>query len=464
MTATTTLHRSIDDDPIERRVSRASNDDRHAVLAAQMDLSEKLKHAGLEFEGRAYPVSIRPLAIPARLAKSLANSAEHLVTLLHTAANLYFEDPAVRGLFAHCDSVAPYITRVPGLNPLATICRLDAMLGPDGQYRIVETNAECPGGVIQSGLATRIWGHTPNPLTRGLDVDEAAQPFVVNPDLFCHVLLQTHTMLAGTRPKHAAVVNFKGRFTNEVPHIVSTLARLGVKAFALDVGELRGDLRSVTAPDGTRIDLIYAKMDPRELFNEPAAEAYLKATAAGNVTCINSLVSQYILADKAILAVLSDSKFSANFTAADREVIRAHVPWTRLVKPGPTQSPSGKTVDLLDYAVENQRSLVLKPSNATRGEHTIVGPMTSAQEWAHWLGGPVKSSPYVVQEYLPGTKISVPNPTSGAMDTMTAGLDIYVFAGRFAGFHARGSLDPVINIGKRGVLLPVAVVRDQRHD
>jgi ornithine cyclodeaminase/alanine dehydrogenase-like protein (mu-crystallin family) len=45
----------------------------------------------LEFEGRAYPVSIRPLAIPVRLAKSLAHSAEHLVTLLHTAANLYFE-------------------------------------------------------------------------------------------------------------------------------------------------------------------------------------------------------------------------------------------------------------------------------------------------------------------------------------------------------------------------------------
>ena len=466
MTASTALRtsayrkqHSTEQDRIERRINSLDNADREAILAAQRDMSQRLQHAGLEFEGRPYPVSIRPLAISDHEATAIANMGEQIVRLLHTAACLYFEDGAVRRLFAHCDSVGQYITRVPGLEPLVTICRLDTMLSSDGQYQIVETNAECPGGVIQSGLATQIWGRTPNPLTNGLEVDDAAQPFVIDPDRFCHVLLETHRTLTSAQPKRAAVINFKGRFTNEVPHIVSALTRLGVEAVALDVAELRRGSNSVTDEHGARIDLIYAKLDPRDLFDEPAATTYFEAVTAGNVTCINSLVSQYILADKAVLALLSDNRFAANFTSDDRDLIRSHVAWTRLMKPGTTLTPSGKIVDLLDYVAENQRSLVLKPSNATRGERTVVGPMATSEEWTYWIGEATKSSPYVVQEYLPGARITAPNPMSDTIDAMTAGLDIYVFGGRFSGFHARGSLDPVINIGKRGVLLPVAVVK-----
>jgi diaminobutyrate-2-oxoglutarate transaminase len=450
----------LDGDPIERRMRELDDATRDAVLVAQTEMSRSLKAAGLNFEGLAYPVSLRPIALSEERARALASMAERMLKLLDIAAALYLEDATVRRLFAHYDRVARYITAVPGLAPLASICRLDTMLAPDGEYRIVETNADCPGGIIQGALATRIWGETASPLTDGLMVDESAQPFVLDPDCCCRALLECHRTITGRSPRRAAVINFHGRFTNEVPQIVAALNRLGVEAVARDLRELRRiGGGGISDDSGGRFDLIYNKLDPRDLLDEPLAADYLAAVAAGEVTSINSLVSQWILADKAVLALLSDERFAANFTAADRNLIETHVPWTRFVRAGRTSDRDRRPIDLLPYIVEHRRELVLKPSNATRGEGAVVGPETRQDEWEHYVVEVANSAPHVVQDYLPGSVITAPNPMSGAIDTMTAGLDVYVFNGRFTGFHARASLDPVINIGKRGMLLPVAVTK-----
>jgi len=449
----------IEDDPIEQRMRACGASHREILMAAQDELSEALTAAGLTFEGRAYPVSLRPLAISDKQACALASVAERLVKMLDTAAALYLEDPRVRRLFPSYEGVARYITAVPGLVPLVRVCRFDTMLAPDGQYRILETNTDCPGGVIQSALATRIWAQMANPLMDGLPLDEDAQPFVNDPDCFFQELLASHRAVTGKEPARAAVVNFKGRYTNEVMQMVKGLNRHGVDTVLRDAAELRRVPGGITDATGTRIDLTYNKSDVRDLLDEPAVTDYLAATAAGDVTYLNPLMAQWILCDKAILAVLSDAQFAASFTEADRTLIKAHVPWTRFVRAGKTSDPEGRPTDLLTYIAQHREQLVLKPSNATRGEGVAVGPVTGQEEWERHLAQAVRSVPYVVQEYVPGAIITAPHPISETIETMTAGLDVYVFGGRFAGFHARGSLDPVVNIGRRGVLLPVAVMK-----
>ncbi len=42
---------------------------------------------------------------------------------------------------------------------------LDGLIGYDGYDKIIETNTEGTGGVIQNGLAARVWSSIPNPLT-----------------------------------------------------------------------------------------------------------------------------------------------------------------------------------------------------------------------------------------------------------------------------------------------------------
>lgn len=446
---------SADNEIIDDRLHHASAG--QDLARAQAQLSEMIGSEGLHFEGRSYPVSLRPLAIDPEIARNVAAIAERFVSILDTASMLYCAEERVRECFPAYRSVTRFITSIPKLAPLVRICRFDGLFDAQGRYRIIETNTEGPGGVIQNGMAGRIWARAENPLARGLGLDVYAQPFVSNPDCFLHELLSTHRELTSQYPRRAAVVNFRGRYKNEVDWIVRGLNKLDIDAAIGDAAGLKRRSGRLTSPDGSPLDLVYNKLDVRDLIDEPAVEEYLVATANHDATCINPWVAQWILTDKAILAVLSDDRFAGDFAPADRELIRAHVPWTRLVKNAYTTDKEGQRVNLLPYAIVKREELVLKPSNATRGEGVKIGRFTEPSEWAYSINRAAEAETYVLQEYVPAPYLNAPHPSDGTLKRMAFGLDAYVFGGHFVGFQARASLDPVMNVGKRGILLPVAV-------
>lgn len=446
------------DRQIEMRISYAIAADSQPLGVAQSELSAAVKRAGLHFEGRPYPVCLRPLAITERFSEKVAHVAEQFVTLLDTAAELYCSDRGSRRLFPAYDAVAPLAISVPRPRPIVRVCRFDGLIAADGEFRILETNTEGPGGVIQNGLAGQIWARSDNPLIDDLKLDVFAQPYVRDPDSFFTELFAAHQAMTGQRLGRAAIVNYRGRFTNEVDWMLEGLQRHGVDAALLDAASLRRTLKGVTDPAGNHIDLAYNKLDVRDTIGEPEIDDYITACAAGEITSINPLIAQWILSDKAILALLSDDQFAANFTRAQRRLIRAHVPWTRFVTDGWTTDAERRRVDLIPYVTANREALVLKPSNGTRGENVMVGSFTTPVDWEHHLRR-AATVPYVVQEYIRPPRLSVPHPFNGTVERMSYGLDTYVFGGKFAGFQARASLDPVMNVGKRGVLLPVAIAR-----
>jgi hypothetical protein len=430
--------------------------------SAQAALSDMVASRGLHFEGRSYPVSLRPLAIDQQTEATIIALSEQFVSILDTAAKLYCESEQVRDCFPSYRSVVRFITSMPALAPLVRICRLDGLFDAHGRYRIIETNTEGPGGVIQNGLAGRIWAEAKNPLTSGLGLDVYKQPFVANPDCFLHELLSTHRELTGRYPSRAAVVNFRSRYRNEVDWITRGLNGLGVETVTADAASLKRKSGRLTDETGA-LDLVYNKLDVRDLLDEPTVEEYLTATANHEATCINPWIAQWILSDKAILAVLSDDRFGSNFTAADRDLIRRHVPWTRVVRDLYTTDKERQRVNLLPYAIAQRDELVLKPSNATRGEGVKIGLLTDPTEWASSLrrAAEAKNESCVVQEYVPAPRLNAPHPSDGTVENMAFGLDVYVFGGRVAGYQARASLDPIMNVGKRGILLPVGIT--SRH-
>ncbi|XIA67496.1 hypothetical protein ACFIOY_18755 [Bradyrhizobium sp. TZ2] len=205
------------------------------------------------------------------------------------------------------------------------------------------------------------------------------QPFARDPSCFVRELASTYRAATGRELHTAAVVNFRGRYTNEVDLIVSGLKEAGVNAVSLDVSATKRTPRGLVAPDGELIELVYNKLDVREIIGAGECTDYLDACAAQEVVSINPWISQWVLSDKAILAVLSDDRFSSHFSADQLELIARHIPWTRLVRAGVTTDPEGRRIDLIAYIQENRANLVLKPSNATRGEHVLVGCLTSSE-------------------------------------------------------------------------------------
>lgn len=434
-----------------------------ALLTAQAGLSEAISCSGLHFEGRSYPVSLRPLAIEQKMAQDIAAVAERFVTILDIAAMLFCTDKQVRDLFPAYRPVTRFITSIPKMTPLVRICRLDGLFDAQGRYRIIETNTEGPGGVIQNGMAGRIWAQVENPLARGLALDAYTQPFVANPDCFLHELLSSHRELTTEYPQRAAIVNFRSRYKNEVEWMVRGLNSLGVDTAVTDAAALKRKSGCLIDSSGSRLDLVYNKLDVRDLIDEPAVEEYLIATANNDTTCINPWIAQWILTDKAILAVLSDDLFASNFTAADRTLITMHVPWTRVAKDAYTTDKEGQRVNLLSYTLAKREELVLKPTNATRGEGVKIGCFTAPNEWAYCVHHAAGNGTHVIQEYIPTPHLNAPHPIDSTVESMAFGLDAYVFGGHFAGFQARASLDPIMNVGKRGILLPVAVIPEREQ-
>src|SRR4029079_18360933 len=105
------------------------------------------------------------------------------------------------------------------------------------------------------------------------------------------------------------------------------------------------------------IDIVYRRL----LVNEylPIMHEYpalLEAYRAGSICMVNSFRSK-LIHKKALFAVLTDDRRSGLFNTAEREAIRAHVPWTRLVRAEKTDY-FGEQIDLLEYIKANRNKLV----------------------------------------------------------------------------------------------------------
>lgn len=429
------------------------------LTAYQDEFDRRLSAGGLHFEGKPYPVSLRPLEIPAAEAAQVRSVAEAFHGVLEHAADLYREIPEIRAMFPEYRMAEAVIAARPGFAPTVQVCRIDGIVDRAGDYQILETGTACPGGVIQNGVAGRMWLSMAREHHSGRFPAVVPQALVDEPDLFIKQLLSAHRSQFDCGPAGAAVVNLNGRFTNEVDLIADGLRSLGVETEIVDACGLTIGDRCLRTESGLSVTLIYNKLDQLELINSVGARGYLQAAADNMFTFVNPLICQTILEDKAILAVLSGPRFAEEFTAGQRSLVARHVPWTRVLRPGRTTDPDGAVVDLPDFVLRHRDQLVLKPRNLTRGEGVHIGPRTAPETWTTEVGHALASGSHVVQRYVTLPSIAVPYRDAGWV-RMLHGLDVYLFAGRGVGFQCRASLDPVINIGKRGTLLPVVVISE----
>jgi diaminobutyrate-2-oxoglutarate transaminase len=429
---------------LRRRLAEWITAETEAGASPEATWSATLLENGLRFEDRPYPVSLAPVVLDAPFATHLARRAEALHGILERALDLYRHEPRIRSdLFREYEPHAGLALAVPSSRPSIRIARFDCILTGRGGFKLLEANTACPGGVIQSPLATRLWLGTEaaQACLRGLAVRE--QPMLADRLLFVRELVAAARAM-GVEASRAAVVNLRGVYTNEVEWIVRGLADLGLEGELRDAREFRCATGWPVA-GGRRYDLVYNKFDPLALIGDAEARSYRAAFRAGRACFVNPGPAQLVSEDKAILALLTDERYAALLEPDERELIRRHVPWTRLVSSVRTRCPSGARVDLLEFVAQNKDRLVLKPANLTRGEGVVVGPLTSRRRWLATLRAATRAR-YVVQEWVPHSCV----------------VGLFLFSGRLVGFHGRASTEPVVNVGRTGWIVPVVVVETAR--
>jgi hypothetical protein len=242
--------------------------------------------------------------------------------------------------------------------------------------------------------------------------------------------------------------------------------RHGLSVLHADVSELRLHGDEVLFGD-SRVDLAYrdaSVLDLMELVAEGVDVAPMRALLRQN-RVVSSITAE--LDQKSCFEVFTDPELADRIlTVEERQVMRRHVLWTRLVTERHTVAPTGERIDLLEYVRRERESLVLKPNREYGGEGVVVGPTATQGEWESALDAALADDKrWVVQQLA-----SIPVKPFHVLDD-SDGLHVEPFfivmgfaPSRYGvAMVARASQRPVVNVAQQGGMCAVMVSAKALH-
>jgi hypothetical protein len=242
--------------------------------------------------------------------------------------------------------------------------------------------------------------------------------------------------------------------------------RHGLSVLHADVSELRLQGDEVLYGD-SRVDLAYrdaSVLDLMELVAEGVDVTPMRALLRQN-RVVSSITAE--LDQKSCFEVFTDPELADRIlNVEERQVMRRHVLWTRLVAERHTVAPTGERIDLLEYARTERESLVLKPNREYGGEGVVVGPTATQSDWESALDRALADEErWVVQQLA-----SIPVKPFHVLDD-SGGLHVEPFfivmgfaPSRYGvAMVARASQRPVVNVAQQGGMCAVMVSAKALH-
>ena len=260
-----------------------------------------------------------------------------------------------------------------------------------------------------------------------------------------------------------AIVDWTGLPTaTEFELFGAFFASRGVPAVICDPRELelrRGRLHAAGRP----VNLVYRRVLTSELLaRRDEVRGFPDAYVAGAACVVNTFRAK-LLHKKMSLALLSDERWAALYTADQRAAIERHVPWTRRVTDGPATRHGRQLPDLLAHCAGHREELVLKPNDEYGGKGVVLGWTVGQVEWEQALEVAATRS-YVVQEAVEVPRQPFPVALDGVrMLDLAIDLDPYLFDGRPGGCLTRLSSSALLNVtAGAGSIVPTYVVEGTR--
>ncbi len=356
-----------------------------------------------------------------------------------------------------------------GVGRASTASRLDAFLLP-GSLKFTEYNGESPAGAGYSETLSEIFRATPMMKEFAKTWEIHSYPLSAK---LLDALVRTYLDWGGkTHRPQMAIVDWKEVPTwSEFEILKERFEKLRVSVVLADPRELDFDGKRLSAK-GKKIDLVYRRVLINDIVARPKeCAALVKAYEAGT-TCVANNFRCKIPHVKAFFAVLTDGKNARLFSAEERDVIREHVPWTRVVE-DVRSDYDGEPIELLDYIRKKQETLVLKPSDEYGGTGVTLGWKVNAKEWEsalqEALPGGEKSKAHgcwIVQEKIPLRREPFPTIVgSGKVEMQDMLIDFapYLFGGKLAGFLTRLSTSDLANVTSGGGQVPSFRVEPKRR-
>jgi len=420
----------------------------------------RLRAAKLTFGDRVHCPFLRPFFLSPEEEQRVRIVAETIAALGERIASAAIDD---RSLFAqlHLRPEEERLARLhAGYGFASTASRLDAFLLPDS-LKCAEYNGESPAGAGYSETLSEVFRELPVMTAFAKHYDVHSYPLSAK---LLDALVMSYIDWGGAskRPQ-IAIVDWREVPTwSEFEILKERFEKLGVPTLIADPRDLVFDGKTLGA-HGTKIDLLYRRVLINDIVARPQeCEALVKAYSA-NAVCVANTFRCKIPHVKAFFAVLTDERNGALFSHQERDLIRRHIPWTRVVQDVDT-ARYGEQIDLLAFIRANRENLVLKPSDEYGGTGVTLGWETSERDWDEAIERAVsaakpgqQSCAWIVQERIPIRREVFPYITADKnveFRDMLVDMAPYLFRGKFCGFLTRLSATGLANVTSGGGQVP----------
>ena len=419
------------------------------------ELFKKLRRAKLTFGDRVHCPFLRPFFLSPEDEERVRNVAETIADLGERVTTAALED---KNLFAqfHLRPEEERLARLPADYGRASVAsRLDAFLLPDS-LKFAEYNGESPAGAGYAETLAEIFRELP--LMPGFNKTYQIHMYPLGAMLL-DALVATYRDWGGSssRPQIAIVDWQEVPTWSEFEILQSRFEKIGVPTLIADPRELEFDGHTLTV-EGRKIDLVYRRVLINDIVAKPAECSALVKAYAANAVCVANSFRCKIPHVKTFFAVLTDERNGSLFSHGERELIRRHIPWTRVVADVKT-AHYGKPVELLAFIEKERENLVLKPSDEYGGSGVTLGWETSDGAWDSAIERALstKDGIWIVQERIPVRREVFPYIANiGKLDYRDMLVDFapYLFRGKLAGFLTRLSATGLANVTSGGGQVP----------
>jgi hypothetical protein len=427
-------------------------------------LFKRMRKARLTFGNRVHCPFLRPFFLSPEDEERVRNVAETIAELGERVAAVALED---KNLFVqfHLRPEEERLARMhAGYGRASTASRLDAFLLPES-LKFAEYNGESPAGLGYAETLAEIFSELPvmGKFEQKFDV----QSYPLSTKLL-EALVMSYADWGGTsKSPQIAIVDWQGVPTwSEFEILQARFEKIGVPTVIADPRDLDFDGKSLVA-DGKKIDLVYRRVLINDIVARPDECSALVRAYAANAVCVANTFRCKIPHVKAFFAVLTDEQNGALFSHRERELIKLHVPWTRVVADVNT-AHYGEHIELLAFIRRERDNLVLKPSDEYGGSGVTLGWEADEAAWDAAIGRAlsVKNGVWIVQERIPIRREVFPYvPQTGKLEFRDMLVDFapYLFRGKLCGFLTRLSATGLANVTSGGGQVPAFRVSPRAH-
>ena len=444
-------------------ISNEAAEQWHKLLQAKLRSSPKftenfyaqLRAAKLTFGNRVHCPFLRPFFLSPEDEQRVRMVAETMADLAERVTDAAMKDKALLAQFHLRDEELRLVRLGKIAGPASTASRLDAFLLPDS-LKFAEYNGESPAGAGYTETLGEIFLKLP--LLAEFDKSFQIHSYPLSAKLL-DALMTSYLDWGGTskRPQMLITDWREVPTWTEFEILKERFEKLGVPVELADPRELQFDGKELTA-SGKKIDLVYRRVLMNEIVARFAECKALVDAVAANAVCVANHFRCKIPHVKAFFAVLTDERNDGLFSFGERELIRKHVPWTRVLADVRT-AHYGESIDLLKFLRSARENLVLKPSDEYGGTGVKLGWESSEADWDATIATAVAATQgcWIVQERIPIRREVFPwIQANGEVEFRDMLVDFapYLFRGKMSGFLTRLSATGLANVTSGGGQIP----------